>query len=119
MCFFFNFVSNELLPSLMGKKLIHIVLLLLFFSTVGLSQDLRQQNDALGFYPNPVSTGKIYITSKTNLDKQVAIFDVLGKKIFQATISSKELNISSIPPGIYIIKITEADAECTRKLIVR
>jgi hypothetical protein len=53
------------------------------------------------------------------LDKEIMIFDVLGKKVLQTTISSRELNITSIPPGVYIIKITEGDTTATRKLIVR
>jgi len=89
------------------------------FSLAALAQDGKQQNEAIGFYPNPVSNGKIYITSKSTLDKEILIFDVLGKKVLQTTISSKELNITSIPPGVYIIKITEGETTTTRKLIVR
>ena len=89
------------------------------FSFVGFAQEAKQPTDGLSFYPNPVSNGKIYITSKTTLDKEILIFDVLGKKVLQTTISSRELNISSIPPGVYIIKITEAETTATRKLIVR
>jgi len=47
------------------------------------------------------------------------IFDVLGKKVLQTTMSSKELNISNLTPGVYIIKINEGDATATRKLIVK
>jgi hypothetical protein len=61
----------------------------------------------------------LYITSKSNDDKQIAIFDVLGKKVFQILLTSKELNIASLSPGIYFIKIEEGDASTTRKLIVR
>ena len=75
--------------------------------------------DGLNFYPNPVSNGKIYITSKSAVDKEVIIFDVLGKKVLQATLTSKELNIGNISPGVYIIKIKEGDATATRKLIVK
>ena len=107
----------------MAKNYFYITLLLCLFSLGASAQEGRPQsgsNDvALGFYPNPVNTGKIYITSKTNLDKEIMIFDVLGKKVLQTTISAKELNISSIPPGVYIIKITEGDTTATRKLIVR
>ena len=104
---------------IMAKKLILSTLFFFLFSFVCLSQDIKQQGESLGFYPNPVLNGKIYITSKTSLDKEVLIFDVLGKKVLQTTISSRELNISSIPPGVYIIKITEGDTTATRKLIVR
>lgn len=87
---------------------------------VASAQDVKQTSDVLGFYPNPVTSGKIFITSKTNLDKEIVIFDVLGKKIYQTTLSSsRELNISFIPTGVYIIKISEGDITATRKLIIR
>ena len=74
---------------------------------MGFAQESKiQANDVLGFYPNPVSNGKIYITSKTTLEKEILIFDVLGKKVLQTTLTSKEL-------------ISEGDATATRKLIIR
>ena len=75
--------------------------------------------EGLNFYPNPVSNGKIYITSKSSIDKEITIFDVLGKKVLQTVLNSKELNISNLSPGVYIIKIKENDATATRKLIVK
>lgn len=96
-----------------------IITLFFLFSLVGFAQEGKQPSEGFGFYPNPVSNGKIYITSKSSLDKEISIFDVLGKKVLQTTISSRELNIASIPPGVYIIKITDGDTTATRKLIVR
>jgi len=75
--------------------------------------------EGLNFYPNPVSNGKIYITSKLSLDKEITIFDVLGKKVLQTILNSRELNISVLSPGVYIIKIKEGEATATRKLIVK
>lgn len=106
----------------MTKNYLYIAALLLcFLSVPALAQDNRQQPsiDGLNFYPNPVSNGKIYITSKSSLDKEVTIFDVLGKKVLQAVLNAKELNISTLSPGVYIIKIREGEATATRKLIVK
>ena len=103
----------------MAKNYLYTFFFFCLFSLGTFAQDVKQQGETLGFYPNPVSNGKIYITSKTTLDKEVLIFDVLGKKVLQTTISSRELNISTIPPSVYIIKITEGDTTTTRKLIVR
>ena len=104
----------------MAKNYFYITLLLCLFSlSVSAQEGKPQQNDALGFYPNHVINVKIYITSKTSLEKEIVIFDVLGKKVMQTTTSSKELNISTIPAGVYIIKIKEEDTTVTRKLIVR
>lgn len=73
----------------------------------------------LSIYPNPVSNGKIYITTKENLSKEIEIYDVLGKKILSASLFGKELNISKLTPGIYILKIKEGSNSATRKLVVR
>lgn len=73
----------------------------------------------LSIYPNPVSNGKIYITTQENLTKDIQIYDVLGKKIISASLFGKELNISKLTPGIYILKIKEGNNSATRKLVVR
>jgi len=75
--------------------------------------------EGLNFYPNPVTNGKIYISSKSNDDKQITIFDVLGKKVLQTILTSKELNVASLSPGVYFIKIEEGESSATRKLIIR
>lgn len=112
----------------MLKNYFYIATLLGFFFTMSLSaQEMKQQPktqettviEGLNLYPNPVSNGKVYITSKNDSDKEVIIFDVLGKKVLQTSISSRELNISNLSPGVYIIKINEGVASATRKLIVK
>ena len=74
--------------------------------------------EGLTIYPNPVNSGKIYITTKSSLDKKVEIFNVLGKKVLETVITSKEVNVSNLSAGVYIIKIKEGDATATRKLII-
>ena len=112
----------------MIKNYFYTALLLLLFSTLSVSaQESKQQPksqdtsviEGLSLYPNPVNNGKVYITTKNDLDKNIIIFDVLGKKALQTTISSKELNVSDLLPGVYIIKINEGEATATRKLIVK
>ncbi|MDD5150558.1 MAG: T9SS type A sorting domain-containing protein [Flavobacterium sp.] len=112
----------------MVKNYFYITLLLAFFYSGNLSaQETKQQPklqetasiEGLNLYPNPVSNGKVYISSKNDSSKEIIIFDVLGKKVLQQMISSKELNIANLYPGVYIIKINEGDASATRKLIVK
>ncbi len=103
---------------------------ILFFLSLATTNVVAQDNkpasksqetsiEGLSFYPNPVTNGKVYISSRLNGDKQIAIFDVLGKKVLQTLLTSRELNVASLSPGVYIIKIEEGDATATRKLIVR
>jgi hypothetical protein len=44
---------------------------------------------------------------------------VLGKKVFQVVVSSKEISIANLTPGVYIIKLREGDLTSTRKLIIK
>ncbi|MFA5555889.1 MAG: T9SS type A sorting domain-containing protein [Flavobacteriaceae bacterium] len=95
--------------------------LTLSLSAEALAQDNKSnvaQKTELNFYPNPVSDGKIYITSTTTSNKEVEIFDVLGKSVLKATII-KELNIGSLAPGVYLIKIKDGENSVTRKLVVK
>lgn len=111
----------------MAKNYFYIVLFLLGFATTTVvAQENRPSSRAqetaiegLSFGPNPVTNGKVYISSKLNADKHITIFDVLGKKVLQTLLTAKELSVASLSPGVYIIKIEEGDATATRKLIVR
>lgn len=75
--------------------------------------------EGLSVYPNPVSGDRVYITSRANSDKEVTLYDVLGKKVLQTVLTSKELNISNLTPGVYILQIKEEEATATRKLIIK
>lgn len=111
----------------MAKNYFYITLLAAFFFILSAkAQDTKQPKtqedvsiEGLNLYPNPVTTGKVYITSKKDSEKEIQIFDVLGKKVLQTVISTKELNVSNLSPGVYIIKITEENATSSRKLIIR
>lgn len=113
----------------MAKNYFYITFLLAFFFTVSASaQDSKQlakpqeassSIEGLSLYPNPVLNGKVYISTKNDLEKEIIIFDILGKKVLQTHISSKELNVSDLVPGVYIIKISEENVSATRKLIIR
>ena len=106
---------------------IFIFALLFLISSHGFSQTSRQNSsqknpiEGLTIYPNPVSNNKpfIYITSKKNLTKKVDVFNVLGKRIFSVTLTGKELNISRLSTGVYILKITENNMSETRKLVIK
>ena len=112
----------------MAKNYFYSITLLVFLFSMSVSaQETKPQPrtqetatiEGLSLYPNPVSNGKVYISTKNDLDKEVIIFDVLGKKVLQTQLSSKELNVSNLPSGVYIIKINEKEASATRKLIIR
>lgn len=77
--------------------------------------------EGLSIYPNPVTEGRNYIniTTKKNFSKQIEIYNVLGKQIYASVLTGKELNISGLNTGVYILKITENNISETRKLVVK
>jgi hypothetical protein len=112
----------------MKKKYSFILLLLLVLGSFSAqAQDSKstatsktQESiiEGLTIYPNPTNSGRIYISTKLALDKKVEIFNVLGKKVLETVITSKEVNVSNLTAGVYIIKIKEGEATATRKLII-
>ena len=83
------------------------------------SINIAQNIDGLTIYPNPVSNGKIYISTTLSHTKEINIYDVLGKNIISKTLIGEELDISKLNPGVYILKIRENEYSATRKLVVR
>lgn len=96
---------------------------LVFFLLVSISygQNSKANGDIDGFklYPNPVTNGKVYINTTDNAPKKILIFDVLGTKVLEATLLGKELNLSDINPGVYVLRVYEKDKIATRKLIIK
>lgn len=78
-------------------------------------------NEIAGFamYPNPVSGGMLNITSASDVDKEVVIFDMLGKQVLNTITNGNTVDVSTLNSGIYMVKITEEGKTATRKLVVR
>lgn len=73
----------------------------------------------LSIYPNPVMGSKVYISSDKNHAKEVEVYNVLGKLVLSAQMVGKELDVTELTPGIYILKIKEGNTQATRKLVVK
>lgn len=72
----------------------------------------------LKVYPNPVTGGKLFISTDANNEKAVVIFDVLGKQVLNTT-ATESVNVSNLKGGVYIVKITEEGKTATRKLVIK
>ncbi|MCY1480367.1 hypothetical protein D3C87_46530 [compost metagenome] len=72
----------------------------------------------LKIYPNPITNGKLFITTDSNIEKTVAIYDVLGKQVVNTT-ATESVNVSNLKDGVYIVKITEEGKTSTRKLVIK
>jgi hypothetical protein len=77
-------------------------------------------------FPNPASNLLNLKISGTSLSSDVYIFDITGKLIMRNEISNEEgsprttrqIDISAMQSGIYLVKLMDQDREIIRKLIV-
>ncbi|MDB4292101.1 T9SS type A sorting domain-containing protein [Maribacter sp.] len=101
------------------KKL--YLLICIFFISFSYAQESGANGDIDGFklYPNPVTEGKVYISTTANAPKNILIFDVMGTQVLQTTILGAELNLSDLDTGIYVLRVFEKDKVATRKLIIK
>jgi len=73
----------------------------------------------LKLFPNPLSGNVLNVTSNSNADKTIAVYDVLGKNVLNAKVTNETVNVSALNSGVYIVKITEEGRTATRKLVVK
>jgi hypothetical protein len=73
----------------------------------------------LKLYPNPVSNGTLFIETAANAEKTIAVYDVLGKNVLNASTIENTVNVSSLRAGIYMVNITEEGKTATRKLVIK
>ena len=82
-----------------------------------------KNNTIEGFatYPNPVTNKEFTISSRSISAKEVAIFNVIGKKVLATNFSGTNttIDVSAISAGIYILKVMEAGKIATKKLVIR
>ncbi|MDT0643428.1 T9SS type A sorting domain-containing protein [Zunongwangia sp. F363] len=103
-----------------------IIICFLFFALPAEAQDTTSTGhktevpiSGLSIYPNPVTGGKVYISTTRNLEKEIEIYNVLGKPVKKLRLRGKELDVSALTPGIYILKIEEQNSKATRKLVIK
>ena len=68
--------------------------------------------------PNPAK-GFLNITTPLTGEKNIVIYDVLGKQILTTTLTNERLNINQLTSGVYVIQITQGTVSETKKLVVK
>ena len=116
----------------MKEKYLYIFLLLIITSfsaqaqtakNSGVADQVKTENtlDKVQIYPNPVTSGKIYINVETNTTKSIELYDMLGKRILSTEMNGyqKELNVANLKAGVYILKLSEKNNSITRKIVIK
>lgn len=70
-------------------------------------------------YPNPVTDGIVHINTANNEAKDISIYNLVGKLVYQTNTSATSINIDELDAGIYMIQVVEAGHVATRKLLVK
>lgn len=75
------------------------------------------KND-INVYPNP--TNGIFTIYSFNANFEVNAFDINGKKVYSGKYNTNEAKIdfSSLPKGIYLLKVSSTDFEKTKKITI-
>jgi hypothetical protein len=97
------------------------------FGTPGTANDCNvlsipsNQIEGFAIYPNPVSDGKLTMTSLSASTKDVQLFSILGKLVYSNSFTgtNNTINFGKLNSGIYFIKVKEGDSIATRKLVIR
>lgn len=89
--------------------------------TTGIDELSQNQNASLLVYPNPVSNFLNISFQEIDINR-ITIFNTLGQTIFQKEISPNnqqniQLNIFTLPPGIYIVQAAGKNKTATAKFI--
>ncbi len=78
-------------------------------------------DNKLIIFPNPTSgnvTVALNHTSQTSIEGTVSVFDFSGKQIISQSIYSEtELNLNSLPAGVYLVKVTSGAEAFAQKVV--
>ena len=88
-------------------------------SVNGLLNTENNVKDIFSVYPNPVTNGYVNISSPSNGEKNIAVYDILGKQVMNTTITSDRLNVSQLNSGVYMLNISENGISSTKKLVIK
>ena len=69
-----------------------------------ISVERKGLTQSLKVYPNPVSDVLIIVTEATG---NYQIFNLLGQQILRGSISAKQIDVSALPEGSYVLKVGE------------
>ena len=79
-------------------------------------------NKVFQVYPNPLRYGNdITLSFGSPTNAEISLYNVTGRKALELTIedsASKNIDLSSLSNGVYMLKIAKGDAMVTRKIVI-
>jgi glucuronoarabinoxylan endo-1,4-beta-xylanase len=82
---------------------------------IDLSVPLENLDASLSIYPNPAQD-QIFINLKSSSQglSSIVVFDMIGQQVLSMTEAPRnqiQLNIASLPSGIYLLKVTDTQSK--------
>lgn len=74
------------------------------------------QSNVITVYPNPTS-GAVKLSLADGIEREIDIFDISGNTVQSLTTKYNDLDISSLSPGCYLIKIKSDKGDVFQKII--
>ncbi|WP_213190589.1 LamG-like jellyroll fold domain-containing protein [Cloacibacterium caeni] len=84
-------------------------------NTLSASENNRMAKSTISIYPNPAKN-VVFVKSEKQITK-IELYDFSGKKLKEST--SKEMNISSLQRGNYLIRITDKEGNTQTKNLIK
>ncbi|MDD7885586.1 Calx-beta domain-containing protein [Flavivirga sp. 57AJ16] len=86
------------------------------FTTATLGLEGAPLKDLISLYPNPVEENLHIKTDNVEIE-QVALFDVLGKLVKDIELKNQTVDLSSIDPGVYLVRIKAGGGILVKRII--
>ena len=89
-------------------------------TTVGVDDHTTVQEPLYTVYPNPTQ-GQCFVTANTeSANVQCQVIDLMGRTVLQTALTPgvNTLDLHSLPPGCYLLRITDDNKIITKKLVL-
>ena len=93
-----------------------------------LSTSNFESQNQIRIYPNPTSDRMVYVSMNDSMnsldDGMVEIYSLTGKKVFEQSLedsnfkSNREINLSLLQSGIYVLNLKTAEHTFTKKIVL-
>ncbi|MCX6351556.1 MAG: T9SS type A sorting domain-containing protein [Bacteroidetes bacterium] len=97
------------------------------FGTVGIEESIFSGNNNIHLYPNPTtSTTTLEVNNLPQTNTSITLTDMVGRQLIQLTQTPnaegkliKEIDVSTLPKGMYFISVQNERMRVVSKLVVR
>lgn len=79
----------------------------------------KLQNPLFSIYPNPVTQGEITFQTPVSGTKNILLYDLNGRKVFDKTTLANTVDVSQLQQGFYVLQLRSNNQVQTAKLIIK